>query len=93
MMTREMVMAQVDALGEDASYYVDRDGDLHVTLDDFGGYDEDWCEIDREYDDEEAVEAFLDLLEAEASEVSGDFYRYYQMDGFTVVVGCSSMDI
>lgn len=93
MMTREMVIAQVDALGEDASYYVDLEGDLHVTFEDFEGFDDDWDEIEREYDDEEAVDAFVERLEAEASEVSGDYYRYYQMDGFTVVTGCASMDI
>ena len=92
-MTREMVMIQIDALGEDASYYVDRNGDLHVTFDDFEGFDADWEEVEREYDDAEAVDAFMEHLEAEASEASGDYYRYYQMDGFTVVVGYSSMDI
>ena len=93
MMTREMVMVQVEALGEDASYYVDLKGDLHVTFEDFEGFNEDWEEVDREYDNEEAVDAFLERLGAEASEVSSDYYRYYQMDGFVVAVGYSSMDI
>lgn len=93
MMTREMVMELVGALGEDASCYVDRDGDVRVQLQDFEGFDEGWDEVEREYDDEEAVDAFLEHLEAEASEVSGDYYRYYQMDGFAVVVGYASMDV
>ena len=93
MMSREMVMELVGALGEDASYYVDCDGDVHVQFEDFEGFTEEWDEVMREYDDEEAVDAFLERLEAEASEMSGDFYQYYQMDGFVVIVGYASMDI
>lgn len=92
-MTREMVVEMLNALGEDATYFVSKDGDIHVDFQDFEGFDEDWNEVEREYDDEEAVDAFFERLEAEALEVSGDYYRYYKMNGFTIVIGYASMDI
>ena len=93
MMTREMVIEQVEALEEDASYWVDSKGDLHITFDDFEGFDENWDEVEREYDNPEAVEAFMERLEAEAREAYEDYYDYYVMDGFTIKVGYSSFDI
>ena len=93
MMTREMVIEQVEALGEDASYQTDADGDLHITINDFDGFDEHWAEIEREYDNPDAVEAFLERLETEAHEAYEDCYDYYVMDGFTVKVGYTSFEI
>lgn len=93
MMTREMVLELLATLGADVDVYERMDGTVRVTVQDFDGYDEHWSEMDRELDDEDAVEAVYERLEAEASEVSGDFYRYFQFDGFTVVWGYESMDI
>lgn len=94
MMTLEMVMAMVDALGDDASYsYRASQAVLAVTLEDFAGFDEDWDEVERDYDDEEAVDAFVEALEASALSVEGDFYRDYEFDGFTVQLGYASMDV
>ena len=92
MMTREMVMELLATAGEDlmVSEY---DDEISVTVDDFEGFDEDWSEIDRELDDEELVDAIYETLEAEAQRVDGDFYRYFQFDGFTVCWGYSSFDI
>ena len=92
-MNQTTVMAMVNALGDDASYYV-AGNDVHVTLNDFAGFDEDWCEVERDYDDADAVEAFIEGLTNEASAVTTDeCYTYYHMDGFVVVVGCESLDI
>lgn len=88
-----MVVEMVNALGNDASYFVDWDGNIHVTFNDFEGFDENWEEVEREYDDGEAVNAFVDRLETEALKISGDYYCYYQMNGFFVIVGYASMDI
>ena len=93
MMTREMVIAQVNALGEDASYYVERNGDILVTFENFERFDDDWNEVKREFDNEEAINAFEDRLADEASKIFNGYYRHYQMDGFTVIVGYPSMDI
>lgn len=92
-MTREMMVAAIEALGADASMWERSDGMIDVTLEDFEGFDEDWSEIDREYDDEEAVDAFLEMLEAECSSQEGDFYVVYHFEDFDVQLGYASFDI
>jgi len=92
MMTREMVLELLATLGTDVDVYVRMDGTVRVTVQDFEGFDDDWSEIEADYD-EDAVGAVYERLEAEASEVSGDYYHYFQFDGFTVVWGYASMDV
>jgi hypothetical protein len=93
MMTREMVLEMLAGLGADVDVYERMDGSIRVTVEDFEGFDDDYSEIERELDDEDAVDEVYDRLEDEASEVEGDFYRYFHFDGFTVVWGYASMDI
>ena len=92
MMTREMVLELLATLGADVE--VDECGsDVRVTVQDFEGYDEHWSEVDRELDDADAVDAVFERLVTEALDDDGDFYHYFQFDGFTVVWGYASMDI
>jgi len=91
-MTYEMMIATIEALGADASYY-EHDGIIDVTLQDFEGFDDDWDEIMRDYDDSQAVIDFEDMLEDECLRKSGDFYVTYYFDGFAVELGYSSFDI
>ena len=97
MMTREQMEAALEALGDDVSYDVDEDEDgqvwVCVTMQDFEGFDEDWSEVMRDYDDPAAVERFLDMLESECVSQEGDFYVEYHFDGFIVEVGYASFDI
>lgn len=93
MMTREMMLAAIEALGADADLFDEDDYCLDVTLEDFAGFDEDWSEIDREYDDAEAVEAFLEMLDAECVSREGDYYVTYHFEGFDVQIGYASFDI
>lgn len=94
MMTLEMMMAIVTALGADASmWYDEEDCVLNVTLRDFAGFDENWSEIMRDYDHPEAVEAFEEMLEAKCLSHEGDFYFDYHFDGFTVELGYDSYNI
>ena len=94
MMTLEMMMAAVETLGDDASmWYDEEDRELHVTLRDFEGFDEDWSEIMRAYDHPEAVEQFEDMLETACLSWEDDFYLVYHFDGFAVVLGYASYDI
>lgn len=92
MMTREMMMDALVALGADASWY-EYDGVFRVELQDFDGFDDDWDEVDRDYDDPEAVEAFLDMLDASCLSREGDYYVTYHFDGFDVHLGYASYDI
>lgn len=89
---KELVMAKLAEV-EDVSVDVWEDGkEIIVTVEDFGGFDEDWCEIYHEYD-EEKVDALEEWLEEHCEREYGDFYTYYEFDGFSVQWGYSSMDI
>lgn len=92
MMTYEMVMELLATAGADLEVLA-LDGEISVTVHDFVGFDDSWREIDRELDDGDLVDSVQEQLEAAAFSVDGDFYRYYEFDGFTVVWGYASFDI
>lgn len=86
----ELVM---EMLGQVADVSVDVvDECVYVEVQDFGGFDEDWCEIDLDYD-EDAVDALLEWLEEQCVSSYGDFYEVYEFEGFFVKVGYASMDV
>ena len=91
-MTREKMINMINDLKNDAIYF-EYKGIIHVDLDDFEGFDENWDEQFREYDDADAVENFLDTLEKEALEIDEDYYTTYKFDGFSVKLGYTSYDI
>lgn len=92
MMTYEMVMELLATAGADLEVLA-LDCKISVTVQDFIGFDDSWREIDRELDDEDLVDSVQEQLEAMALSADGDFYRYYEFDGFTVVWGYASFDI
>lgn len=92
MMTREMMMEALKAVEADVSYE-EEEGVFEVTIEDFEGFDEDWCEVIRKLDDVEAVNAFIKMLEAECSSFEDDFYVVYHFEGFDVQLGYASFDI
>jgi hypothetical protein len=95
-MTYAEVMARVAEVEDVSVWEVEADGDegaeMHLTVEDFAGFDEHWHEQFRDYD-EDAVDALLEWLEEHALSVDGDYYTYYQFDGFLVQVGYASYDI
>jgi len=91
MMTMEMVMELLGTLGDTVDVYVRAD-EVRVTVEDFEGFDDDYEEVDRDYD-EDAVDAVYDALSDTCDSEDGDYYHYFQFDGFTVVWGYASMDI
>lgn len=95
-MTYAEVMARVAEVDDVSVWEVEADGDevaeMHLTVEDFAGFDEHWHEQFRDYD-EDAVDALLEWLEEHALSVDGDFYTYYHFDGFLVQVGYGSYDI
>lgn len=89
---KELVMAKLAEV-EDVLVDERKDGkEIVVIVDNFEGFDEDWCEIEHEYD-EEKVDALQEWLAEHCECEYGDFYRYYEFDGFSVKWGYSSMDI
>lgn len=93
MMTREMMLAAIEALGDDVSLWDEEEYCLDVTIRDFIGFDEYWHEVMRKYDDEKAVDAFLEMLDAQCVSREGDFYVTYHFEGFDVQIGFASFDI
>ena len=91
-MTIEIITTQLDRISADSDYYV-HGNNIDLTIDDFEGFDDDWCEVDREFIDADAVEEVLDWLEENADCVDGDFYRYYHFGNIVVEVGYTSFDI
>lgn len=87
----EMMVKMLVALqaGEDVRY--SHRGDVYyVTVEDFEGFDDDWCEIYRDYSDAALVDEFECWLEEQAS--SEEDYCYH-FDGFSVQLSYSSWDI
>lgn len=93
MMSREQVMELLESAGADLLVDVRSDGEIAVVVQDFEGFDDDWEEVERELDDPDRVEEIEEVLEREALSASGDFYRYYQFDGFSVCWGYASFEI
>ena len=93
MMTYEEVMELLATVDADLSVWEYSDGSqISVTVEDFEGFDDNWDEVYRDYD-EEAIDAVYETLCKASVSVEGDFYRYLHFDGFTVVWGYASFDI
>ena len=67
-------------------------GKVHLDVLDFDGFDEDWDEIDREYD-VEGVEKLQEWLSAECVSVSHRLYTEYTFEDGIVSFGYESFDI
>ena len=91
-MTKEMIIEMLEKLGEDVMFDIDYEGNFDIVINDFEGFDNDWCEIERKYD-KDAVNAVLKEIEKSAISVDGDFYRYYSFEDFEICVGYASFDI
>ena len=83
----------VDACGVDAILERHSDGTYGLTLEDFEGFDDDWNEVEREYDNEEAVDALLEWLEDNCIDKTERLYIHYVFPDFQVALGYASFDI
>lgn len=69
------------------------DNKIIVTIDDFFGFNDDFEEVFREYENPEKVEAFKDFLEKGCLEKEDGFYIRYHFNDCEVVLGYTSFDI
>lgn len=93
---KNTIINKLEELGADVIYtdFTDsKDNYISVDFNDFDGFDEDWSEIDREYDNPQKVAEMSKFLEDNCSSKEDDFYTTYHFDGFDVVVGYTSYDI
>ena len=89
---KNIIIEKINNLGADASYS-EYNNCVEICLNDFVGFDEDWSEISRDYDNPSAVAELLEFLSNNAKEVKEEFYTFYNFDDFNVVVGYASFDI
>ena len=92
----EIIIAMLKKMGEDVDYRVrkinDNKPELVITINDFDGFDDDWSEVMRDYD-EEAEGALIEWLEEHCISEDGDLYSSYQFEEFDVQLGYTSFDI
>lgn len=91
-MTLEMITKKLDTIAQDTDYIV-LGNTIHLTVEDFAGFDEDFEEIERELIDEIAVMQVLDWLEEQADKIEGHYYKDYLLGEYIVKLGYASMDI
>ena len=72
--------------------YFDDDNSIDIEVNDFEGFDEDWNEIDREFDTE-IVNKVFNALKDNCIEYIEDFYTTFKFDTFTVSWGYVSYNI
>lgn len=87
------IINAIKALADDATYYISPNGDIHVNFEDFEGFNENWDEVEREYDNPKAVEKFQSMLARECNFIERNYYTYYYFNKFKVVAGYASYDI
>lgn len=86
-------MKMVDACGTDAIIERHSDGTYVLTIEDFNGFDEDWNEIEREFENDEAVNALLAWLNANYTKRNANLYVHYIFPDFQLTVGYASFNI
>ena len=86
-------MKMVNACGTDAIIERHSDGTYVLTLEDFDGFDDHWNEIEREFENEEAVDALLAWLEANCTERIANLYVHYVFSDFRLTLGYASFNI
>ena len=78
----EKILEMIKAMGNDVANYEVSEGYISVVIDDFEGFDDDWSEIMRDYENPEAVDAFEEYVAEHESEFD-----------FEVVIDYTSSDI
>lgn len=91
-MTKVEILKMLNDLGDDA-YVHEYNGKISVDFNDFEGFDEDWSEVMRDYDNPEKVQQVIDTLQRTAITIKDDFYTTYYFEDFSVTVGYTSYDI
>lgn len=91
-MTREELRAMMEQYEDVEMYEYEDDREISLTVKDFEGFDEDWHEIDREYD-EEKVDELFEILKRECIEFDEDFYTTFEFGEFYITWGYASYDI
>lgn len=90
-MTIENITKQLDRIS--TAYYDVTDNRIDLTINDFEDFDEDWDEMDCEFDDADIIKEVLEWLEKNADYVNDNPYRNYHFGDIVVEVNYESFDI
>lgn len=90
---KKEIIEKVKELGNDADYRELRDGVIQITIDDFLGFNDDYQEEFREYENPQKVEAFKNFLESNCLKREYGFYKIYHFEDCEVILGYTSFDI
>lgn len=94
MMTIEKIIEMLDRISEDSFYWVYEEfKEIKLTIEDFGGFDENWREKDRDLEDPEGVEGVLNWLELKADSIDDEWCTEYHIGDITVKVDYTSYSI
>lgn len=90
-MTEARFFELIDILKKSRDISVDIYGQkMRITFMDFDGFDEDWCEQDREY---AKLDEVLELQAYFEEICNGDYYLYGEAFGYDLCIGWDSMNI
>lgn len=103
-MSIESIGSSVERFAEYVrAHLAESDYDLYVlpagcgatlTFIDFEGFDDEWFEMYRDFENGDAIYSLIDALDANFERYdAAAYYRYYIMNGFVITVGFSSDDI
>lgn len=76
----------------DVDYYT-CGNELNIDFNDFDGFDDEWNEIEREYNNENLVSQILNYIETNAVLIKDSLYQTYQLNDKIIVIGYTSFDI
>ena len=76
----------------DVDYYT-CENELNIDFNDFDGFDDEWNEIERKYNNENLVNQILNYIETNAILIKDSLYQTYQLNDKIIVIGYTSFDI
>ena len=76
----------------DVDYYT-CENELNIDFNDFDGFDDEWNEIERKYNNENLVNQILNYIETNAILIKDSLYQTYQVNDKIIVIGYTSFDI
>ncbi len=90
-MTKNEMMELLNELERSGDVFIRHDdGEIHIDIHDFVGFDENWHEEFREFSKPELVERLEEIFEELGD---GDFYDSMELEEQVFVLGYTSYDI
>jgi hypothetical protein len=90
-MTKNEMMELLNELERSGDVLITHmNGEIHIDIYDFVGFDDDWDEEYREFSKPELVKRLEEVFEELGD---GDFYNSMELEGQTFVLGYTSYDI